>query len=109
VTAELDLETRLGGRGPEPGSASVPQREPGAAGYQFSLADSYVGRGAKQRGHAPLEVLIVSRGTDGSNPASSSGESGTNRAAAGDIRAYEWPLRPSRSMTFWKTPPDKAT
>jgi len=30
---------------------------------------------------------LLSRGTDGSNPASSSSESGTNRAAAGDLRA----------------------
>ncbi|HEX3415373.1 MAG TPA: hypothetical protein VHT21_03060, partial [Stellaceae bacterium] len=52
-------------------------------------------RGIERRRHEPRpKSRLCHAGTDGSNPASSSGESGTNRAAAaGDIRA---PMRGRR-------------
>jgi len=45
-------------------------------------------RGIKQGNMSPLENLVVSRGTTGSNPASSRAESETNRAAAAKASAH---------------------
>ena len=60
-------------------SIAIPRKAPGAVVVLVLVRADFPLAGKSSRGEmSPLETLLVSRGTDGSNPASSSGESGAN-------------------------------
>jgi hypothetical protein len=68
---------RWEGTGFEP---SVPRKAPCVALVSSRVRAGFsVREGSSRGGISPLETLVVSRGTDGSNPVPSSSESATNR------------------------------